>query len=275
MTDANAYTVDELAQPMLLSSVGQQVMMAWEKKYMEQCVSALQITQDCEVLEIGFGLGFSATKIQTCKPKSYTIIECDPVVLARVRAWAEAYDNVRIIAGTWQTQLAALPEYDCIFFDDYPLPQNERDDANYTISRWYDFLDAVLNWHTKLHGRITGYLARPLDLTRPGCSVSLTPVQVDVPANCTYFPYAQALVPLVVLVERKPPQVTVYTLPTKGSGPRAASHPQLIAIRRQLDEQRHREAIETHDVAPVSPPSSRISTLNALRAAKRRKLLEK
>ncbi|KDO20038.1 hypothetical protein SPRG_14186, partial [Saprolegnia parasitica CBS 223.65] len=232
MDEANVYTRDETDADVLLSSVGQQVMMAWERDYMEQCVERLAITPASDVLEIGFGLGYSATKIMTYSPKTYTIIECDPVVIARIKAWAHSYSNVRIVQGTWQTQLPALPAFDCIFFDDYPLPQNERDDASHTISRWYEFLDLALNWHTKLDGRITGYLARPLNLDRPGCTVSLRPMQVDVPAHCSYFPYQEALVPLITRCEEVSPQITAYGLPTRGGvGPVAVTHPKLIALR--------------------------------------------
>ena len=32
--------------------------------------------KDCDVLEIGFGCGYSASRIQSFKPRSHTIIEC-------------------------------------------------------------------------------------------------------------------------------------------------------------------------------------------------------
>jgi 16S rRNA A1518/A1519 N6-dimethyltransferase RsmA/KsgA/DIM1 with predicted DNA glycosylase/AP lyase activity len=95
---ANKYSLDALKKPVLLSSAGQQVMMEWEKTYMEQCVDALGITSTCDVLEVGFGMGYSA----------YSIIECDPVVLKRLREWASQYTNVHIVPGMWQSQLATL-----------------------------------------------------------------------------------------------------------------------------------------------------------------------
>merc|ERR1740130_545579 len=55
-----------------------QVMMAWEKDYMCACVDALKITKGDSVLEIGFGCGFSANQVQSYRPRSHTIIECDP-----------------------------------------------------------------------------------------------------------------------------------------------------------------------------------------------------
>ncbi|OQR92428.1 hypothetical protein THRCLA_08710 [Thraustotheca clavata] len=277
----NKYVVDEHAEPMLLSSVGQQVMMAWEREYMEQCVDALCISNSCDVLEIGFGLGYSATHIMKYRPRTYTIIECDPVVLERIHLWASDYDNVFIVAGTWQTQLCSLAKFDCVFFDDYPLPQNERDFSCFTISRWYEFLDSVLNWHTKLGGRVTGYLARELDFTRPGCSVTLRPIEVQVPLNCNYFPYKQALVPLVTLNELVDRQITTYTLPTNGPrGVRAVNHPKLLDLREKLDKQIHQETLkqihqetlEKDEEKITQQTESRREFIERLRAAKQRKL---
>jgi predicted O-methyltransferase YrrM len=101
-----------------------QVMMEWEKPYMEACIDALEPFGD--VLEVGFGCGYSATHIQTYHPKSHTIIEYHPVVAERARTWAKDYPNVSIVEGTWQNALDALGVFDCLFFDDYPLESEEQ-----------------------------------------------------------------------------------------------------------------------------------------------------
>ncbi len=47
---------DERGNPMLIGPRGGQVMMAWEKEYMEALVDALElIPKESSVLEIGFG----------------------------------------------------------------------------------------------------------------------------------------------------------------------------------------------------------------------------
>ena len=146
-------------------SDGSQVMMEWERPYMEACVEALAIRPGRDaVLEIGFGLGFSAARIQDQRPRRHTIIECDPAVLLRLRAWASTRPSVSIVQGTWQdamglcgrreegvgsvragasadggadggaggggaTSLASptLPgaPFDCAFFDDYDFTVNQ------------------------------------------------------------------------------------------------------------------------------------------------------
>lgn len=111
------FTKDELGNEILLKDDSLQVMMEWEKPYMEACVDAIKPKGD--VLEIGFGLGYSATHIQKFHPKSHTIIESDPVVVAKAKEWAKKHSNVTIVEGMWQDVLPKLKIFDVIFFDDY------------------------------------------------------------------------------------------------------------------------------------------------------------
>ena len=77
----NIYYRDENNQEILLSSNKQQVMMEWERPYMEASIDMLQPKGD--VLEIGFGCGYSATQIMKYPIESYTVIECDPGVIEK------------------------------------------------------------------------------------------------------------------------------------------------------------------------------------------------
>lgn len=110
---------DEFGQEILLKDGRFQVMMEWERPYMQACIDALKPFGD--VLEVGFGCGYSASHIQTYHPKSHTIIEYHPVVAKRAREWAKNYPHVVIIEETWQNALPHLGVFDTIFFDDYPL----------------------------------------------------------------------------------------------------------------------------------------------------------
>jgi hypothetical protein len=113
------FVKDEAGQELLLKDDEFQVMMEWEKPYMKACIDALQPSGD--VLEVGFGCGYSATFIQEYEPRSHTIIEYHPVVAAKAREWAKSYQNVTIIEDTWQNAIHQLGVFDTIFFDDYPL----------------------------------------------------------------------------------------------------------------------------------------------------------
>ncbi len=118
------YGKDEQGRDVLLKEGKFQVMMEWEKPYMHACIDNLKPFGD--VLEIGFGLGYSAERIQSFAPKSYTIVEYHPEVALKARAFAAKYPHVTIIEDTWQHALSSLGTFDCIFFDDYPLQSEEE-----------------------------------------------------------------------------------------------------------------------------------------------------
>jgi len=119
-----SYTKDQDGNDLLLKDGAYQVMMAWEKPYMEACIEALQPSGD--VLEIGFGLGYSANAIQTYPIRSHTIIEYHPTVMKRAREWSALKKGVTLIEDTWQKGLSKLGTFDAIFFDDYPLESLEE-----------------------------------------------------------------------------------------------------------------------------------------------------
>ena len=82
------YTKDEYNKNLLLDkNTGYQVMMEWEKEYMQDLIKKLNPFGD--VLEIGFGLGISANFIQKYNIKSHTIIECNPTVIEKLKKWAK------------------------------------------------------------------------------------------------------------------------------------------------------------------------------------------
>ena len=117
----NSYKKDENGDEILLSSDKQQVMMEWERPYMEASIDVLKPAGD--VLEIGFGCGYSATQIMSYKPKSYTVSGVRPnVVIAKAKEWAKKYPDIptTIVEGRWQSCLHNVGIFDEIYFDDYP-----------------------------------------------------------------------------------------------------------------------------------------------------------
>jgi hypothetical protein len=118
------YGKDKQGKDILIKDGKFQVMMQWEKHYMQACIDALHPFGD--VLEVGFGLGYSSERIQSYHPKSHTIIEYHPEVAKHARKWAKNYPNVMIVEDTWQNALSKLGVYDAIFFDDYPLQSEEE-----------------------------------------------------------------------------------------------------------------------------------------------------
>jgi len=80
-----------------------------------------------DVLEVGFGMGISATYIQEFGVSSHTIIEFNEDVIAAFLKWQQQYPDrdIRLVKGRWQDVMGQLATYDGIFFDAYPLNEAE------------------------------------------------------------------------------------------------------------------------------------------------------
>ena len=148
--------------PGLLKAASYQGMMEWEKPYIEACVDAIQPFGD--VLEIGFGCGYSASHIQTYFPKNHTIIESHGGTSKKAREWSIHYTNVHLIEDTWQKALCQLGIFDAIFFDDYPL--EVALDKGLVKSRYQQvdfllFLEQCLTNHMRKGSRFSCFLSDP------------------------------------------------------------------------------------------------------------------
>lgn len=77
-----------------------------------------------DVLDIGFGLGYSAQKMSELS-STYTCIEVNPQIYERAKEWANDKPNVKIIFGDWIDIIPTLTKkFDGIFMDTH-------DDNNY------------------------------------------------------------------------------------------------------------------------------------------------
>ena len=196
------YKIDSNNKEILLRDNVFQVMMEWEKPYMEACIDELKPNGD--VLEIGFGMGYSATQIQKYKPKSHTIIEMDPLVIKRLKKWAKDYNNIIIVEGTWQKEINKLEKFDEIFFDDYPLknPKNEFE-KKLSTERFYMFLDICLYSHTNKNAKFSAYIHNPDGSFKQRMAehrmINYYEKYIDVlvPDNCNYFKGNKAVIPII------------------------------------------------------------------------------
>ena len=196
------YKIDEYGKEILLQDNKHQVMMEWEKPYMEACINKLKPKGD--VLEIGFGMGYSATQIQKYKPKSHTIIEMDKEVIKKLRKWAKDYDNIIIVEGTWQSQMRSLEKFDEIFFDDFPLKKPESVFEKKILSeRFPMFLDMCRYSHSKSHTKISAYVHDPHGEFKnrmnesPYYLYTEYFINIDVPDNCNYYRDNKGIIPII------------------------------------------------------------------------------
>ena len=177
----------------------EQVMMEWEVPYMNALIDNVK-PKDMDVLEIGYGLGYSAKRIQSYKPKSHTIIECSNTVISKAN---KDKLNIKIVEGKWQDRIHSLGEYDFIFFDDHSYNKwdNELDmwvDAN----RTFMFIDLCIEYHLKKDGVISFYSNREDSLVerfKHDNRIEYTEksIEVDIPDNCNYKKNNKCIIPLV------------------------------------------------------------------------------
>jgi guanidinoacetate N-methyltransferase len=105
---------------------GQQVMQDWQHPLM--AALARQVAAPGrDVLEIGFGMGISATYLQEIGVRSHTIVEGNDDVVAVFDTWRAAYPDrdIRLVSGLWQEALGSLGLFDGILFDAYPTSEQE------------------------------------------------------------------------------------------------------------------------------------------------------
>ena len=170
-----------------------QVMMEWEKPYMKALVDNLKPNGD--VLEIGFGLGYSAEQIQKYKIKSHTIIEPNNSVIKKLNKWAKKQKHkVIVVEGIWQEQLKHLGKFNSIFFDDSPA--NDRPD--YDKVRVYDFYYQIFENHIKPNAKFTWFCDEPISwICHPETTFTIKKYRLKSPDHCNYTKTNVMYMPLV------------------------------------------------------------------------------
>lgn len=142
----------------------QEILEDWHIPLMQAMARAVT-TSHGDILEIGFGRGVASEFLQQCGIQSHTIIECNDSVIHRFyEPWRarHAEKDIRLVRGKWQDVIAGLGEFDGIFFQTYPL--NEQEYAEY-LSRSIVFAEhffPVAASHLRPGGAFT-YLTHEID----------------------------------------------------------------------------------------------------------------
>ena len=207
------YKDDINGQEGLFSEDGvHQIMMEWEKEYMYACIDKLNPTGD--VLEIGFGMGYSADKIQSFNVKSHTIIECNPVVLEKLEEYKKNHPNVIIVKGRWQDVLETCGKFDSIFFDDYVL------DEILDFNRLSKFCIEVLKNHTNINSKISYYSTtdkKPVENSENIIKYECDNYNVKIPEHCKYAKGDKMYIPLITKINNDTSELK-YPIPKLISG---------------------------------------------------------
>ena len=176
-----------------------QIMMEWEKNYMIKSIQ--ELNPEGSVLEIGFGIGYSATEIcKNLNVKKYTIIECSPEVWKNFEIWKKDQRDdleINLIKGRWQDVLELVDKFDYIYFDDYVNEYNNSNQNN----RFNYFLYEILVSHSKIGTKICSYSNNNLNYNNLDCiKFENILYNVDIPEHCKYAKGDKMYIPIITVI---------------------------------------------------------------------------
>jgi predicted O-methyltransferase YrrM len=181
-----------------------QIMMEWEKPYMEKSIEILNPFG--KVLEIGFGLGYSATKICSFENvKEYNVIECMPIVWEKFEEFktkqqiARPELKINLIKGRWEDVLQTTETFDSIYFDDYVL-NSDMGGNKIAHDRLSHFLYKVLQKHTKIGSRISFYsMINCIEIYKNASCIHVecSEYKIEIPSDCKYAKGDKMYIPII------------------------------------------------------------------------------
>lgn len=84
----------------------------------ETSVADIVAQKGGNILEIGFGLGISATQIQTHNPSKHVIVEIEKDIYDKAVEWADGKSNVEVIHADWKDAIGNLTDkFDGVYND--------------------------------------------------------------------------------------------------------------------------------------------------------------
>ena len=197
------YTKDICGNDILQDDSGRhQVMMEWEKPYMEKCIEYLKPFGS--VLEIGFGLGYSAEKLCSYQEVTeYTVVECCPAVWAKFQSFREQMSlkrpslKLNLVKGRWEDVLCEGGLYDSVFFDDYNGSISHE--AN---NRFNKFLyQMITGGHTKVGSKICCYATGNTEYNISIVKHEQYEYDINIPKYCNYAKGGKMYIPIITQIK--------------------------------------------------------------------------
>jgi guanidinoacetate N-methyltransferase len=118
-----------------LEICGHPVMERWEDSYMKR-LAEIATSKNGKILEVGFGLGISASYIQQQDIIEHHIIEANESVFERLLDFSKsAKHQVYPYIGFWEEITPKFPDnyFDGILFDTYPVTISELHTARFSF----------------------------------------------------------------------------------------------------------------------------------------------
>ncbi|MEX5635057.1 class I SAM-dependent methyltransferase [Parafrankia sp. FMc2] len=188
----------DYSDPSQLVIQGQQVMQDWELPLMK-VLAENAAANGGDLLEVGFGMGISATAVQERGVRSHTLIEINHDVAEQFEQWRRGWPDrdIRLVFGDWRDVFGELGEFDAILYDVYPT--NEQDFVR-TLGPRAVVLAAEFFEHAAAHlrpGGVLSYYTNEIDsigrahqreLLKHFTSFTVRLVTgLQPPADCTYW----------------------------------------------------------------------------------------
>jgi len=131
------------------SIVNATLMKECEKKYIKQDIIDLcNEYKPKRVLEVGFGLGYTATQFQECGVEKHVIVEAHPQMVEAAKKWKENYPNknIEIVFSFLQDYIYDEKDYDLIYDDRYEIIDRDLSYKSTLKDNGFIFKKPLLNF---------------------------------------------------------------------------------------------------------------------------------
>jgi hypothetical protein len=192
--------VKDICDNNIVITKNNQKTMNWILPYIDECINMVE--PKGSVLEIGFGVGYSATKICSHPDvRKYTVIEYNPMLWDEIESWKikmnlETNIDINLIKGRWQDVLQTLGKYDSIYFDN-----NDNKSSIHEIdNNINNFMCEILQKHVNINCRIYNFNTPKENIyTHVNCMI-FECYDYKIPDNCKNTKVEELYIPIYTVI---------------------------------------------------------------------------